>query len=213
MGISSPKSAVAVILAGGEGRRLGGVTKATVTVDGLTLLERVRAALAPQVGTIILSLGSHQFDTPWADATGLPIVTDPIAGAGPLGGIAGALVWCRAYAPEASALISTPVDVPFLPADLVARLMREDGVAVAESGGQRHYAITAWPLAVADDVLRAVAKGDVRIRDWQDKHPTRVVSWPMAPFDPFLNINTPEDLAAANDLAPRIAAQSPRGFA
>ncbi len=213
MGTHSPKSVVAVILVGGEGRRLGGVTKATIEVGGLTLLERVRAALAPQVGTIILSVGSHQFDTPWADATGLQIVADPIPKAGPLGGIAGALVWCRAYMPQAAALISTPVDVPFLPDDLVARLMKEDGVAVAESGGQKHHAIAAWPLDVADDVLRTVAKGDVRIKHWQEKHPTRVVSWPMAPYDPFLNINTPEDLRAANEIAARIAATSPRSFA
>ena len=204
---SSPKTAIAVILAGGKGTRLGGMTKAALTVGGLTLLERVRAVLTAQAKTVLLSVGSAQLDDDWVTAAGLPVIADPIADAGPLGGIAGALVWARAYAPNAAAIVSTPVDVPFLPDDLIARLMQEDGIAVAQSGDQVHHAVAAWPLAVADDLLSAVAKGERTLRRWQERHPLRRVSWPTTPYDPFFNINTPEDLSAAE----RIAAAAGQG--
>src|SRR3954464_9123559 len=92
----SPKNAIAVILAGGKGTRIGGATKATLKVGGLTLLERVRGALMNQAKTVLLSVAAHQMDDDWVAASGLPVVTDPVAEAGPLGGIAGALVWARA---------------------------------------------------------------------------------------------------------------------
>ena len=206
----SPKSAIAVILAGGKGTRLGGVTKATLKVGGLTLLERVRATLATQAKTVLLSVGSTQMDDDWVAAAGLPVVADPIPDAGPLGGIVGALVWARAYAPNAAAIISTPVDVPFLPDDLIARLMQEDGIAVAQSGDQLHHAVAAWPLAVADDLLSAVAKGERKLSRWQERHPLRRVSWPTTPYDPFFNINTPEDLSAAERIAQVASEAAPR---
>jgi molybdopterin-guanine dinucleotide biosynthesis protein A len=210
---ASPKTAIGVILAGGEGRRLGGIAKAAVSLHGVTLLERVRAQLAPQVKSLLLSIAPRFMNAAWVDASGLPSVLDPFPDAGPLGGIAGALVWARAYAPEAAAIVSVPVDVPFVPSDLVTRLLREDGLAVAQSGEQMHHAIAAWPLAVADDLLTAVGRGERAIHRWQARHPVRVVTWPTEPFDPFLNINTPEDVRAAEDVAAQIAAQSPRSVA
>ena len=192
---------------------MGGVTKATISVGGLTLLERVRAALMPQARTVLLSIAGHQADAPWAEQAGLSLVSDPIHDGGPMGGIAGALVWARAYAPEAAAVVSVPVDVPFIPPDLVARLTQEDGIAVAVSGDMQHPAIAAWPLAVADDVLAAVGRGEVALHRWQARHPVRAVSWPTTPYDPFLNINTADDLRAAEDIAVQVAASSPRSLA
>jgi molybdopterin-guanine dinucleotide biosynthesis protein A len=189
---------------------LGGATKATLTVGGLTLLERVRAALVPQARTVLLSVATHHFDEAWADTSGLPLVSDPIANTGPMGGIAGALVWARTYAPDAAAVVSVPVDVPFIPADLIARLTKEDGVAVAVSGELQHPAIAAWPLAVADDLLASVARGEVALHRWQEKHPLRRVPWHTQPYDPFLNINTAEDLQAAEAVAALAAGLSPR---
>ncbi len=213
MSPSSPTSAIVVILAGGKGTRLGGVTKATLSIGGVTLLERVRAAMTAQAKTVLLSVAGPQMDDDWVKATGLPVVTDPIPNAGPLGGIAGALVWARTYAPQTTAVVSTPVDVPFLPDDLVARLLREDGLAVAKSDGQLHPAIAAWPLAVADDLLSAVAKGERKVSRWQERHPLRRVSWDATPHDPFFNINTPDDLHAAEIIAAEITAAAPRSSA
>lgn len=213
MSILSPKTVVAAILAGGEGRRLGGVAKATLRLGGLSLLERQRAALTPQAAAVLVCIGANQIDAPWADNCGLPVVADPVADAGPLAGIAAALVWTRAYRPEAAAVVSVPVDLPFIPADLVARLTVEDGVAVAESGGRTHHAVAAWPLAVADDLLATLARGEHALHRWQARHPLRVVSWPAESYDPFLNVNTREDLAAAEAIAARLAAAQPRRFA
>ena len=104
-----------VVLAGGLGRRMGGVDKGLVVFGGRPMVERVIERLRPQVDELLINANRH------ADryaAFGFPVVADEIAGfAGPLAGLHAAL--SRARHP----LVATaPCDSPFLPADLVERL-------------------------------------------------------------------------------------------
>jgi molybdopterin-guanine dinucleotide biosynthesis protein A len=61
--------------------------------------------------------------------------------------------------------------------------------------------------------LATLARGEHALHRWQARHPLRVVSWPAESYDPFLNVNTREDLAAAEAIAARLAAAQPRRFA
>ena len=81
----------AAILAGGDGRRMGGESKALLSLGSHRLIDLVYEALKPQTGSCALCLRTHK---PWADALQLPILTDrPSSDRGPLGGIAAALAW------------------------------------------------------------------------------------------------------------------------
>ena len=131
--------------------------------------------------------------------------------AGPLAGILAGLDWAAAHAPDVAYVASVPGDCPFLPRDLVARLhrgARRSGqpLACARSGEWRHPVVGLWPVALRDDLRHALTKEDLRkIELWTARHGVALADWPAEPVDPFFNVNTPEDAAAAE----RLAAQYP----
>lgn len=198
-----------VILAGGRARRMGGGDKGFRLLGGHPLIEHVRARLAGQCGALAINANG---DPARFAAFGLPVLADPLPGQpGPLAGVLAGMEW--AAAGGAVAVITAPADTPFLPADLVARLQAEAGPArtglvLAASpdavGALRPQpAFGHWPVALRHDLRAALAGGLRRITDFTDAHHARLAAFASAPQDPFFNINTPEDLAAAERIAPR----------
>lgn len=190
-----------LILAGGLARRLGGADKASLPLGGAPLLTRAIARLGPQcAGLVVNANGDPARFAPHA----LPVVADdPPNFSGPLAGVLAGLDYARRERPDVEYVVSLAVDTPFAPADLVARLIeakRASGarLAVAASGGQRHHVVALWPVALADDLRAAVVgEGLRRAESFLDRYAVAVAEWPAAPFDPFFNINTQEDLAEA----------------
>jgi molybdenum cofactor guanylyltransferase len=201
------EATLGVVLAGGLARRMGGGDKARIRIGGKTILERVLARLAPQCTAIILNANGDP--ARFAD-TGLPVVPDSVPDfAGPLAGILAGLDWAAAHRPDLADVASVPGDCPFLPEDLLERLMaaRQAAgapLACARSGEWRHPVVGLWPVALRDDLRRAlVAEGLHKIEAWTARHGVAIADWPAAPVDPFFNVNTPADAAEAE----RIAAQ------
>jgi molybdopterin-guanine dinucleotide biosynthesis protein A len=196
-----------VVLAGGLARRMGGGDKARIRIGGKTILERVLARLAPQCSAVIINANGDP--ARFAD-TGLPVVPDSVPDfVGPLAGILAGLDWAAAHAPAVADVVSAPGDCPFLPRDLVARLTaarRAAGLplACARSGEWRHPVLGLWPVALRHHLRRALVEEEQRkIEVWTARHGVAIADWPATPVDPFFNVNTPEDAAAAE----RIAAQ------
>ena len=101
-------------------------------------------------------------------------------------------------------MISVSGDTPFLPVDLVTRLSAvapEAGVALAASGARQHYTIALWPAALRSALRTYLEQGERRVGAFIARHGAASASWPAEPVDPFLNINTPEDLAAAEAIS------------
>src|SRR6266511_1106076 len=189
-----------LVLVGGLARRMGGGDKTRIRIGGKTILERVLARLKPQCAEVILNANGDP--ARFAD-TGLPVVPDTVPGfAGPLAGILAGLDWAAAHAPAITDVASVPGDCPFLPGDLVARLSaarREAGLplACARSGEWRHPVVGLWPVALRHDLRRALGVGLRKIEAWTESHGVALAEWPAEPVDPFFNVNTPEDAAAA----------------
>ena len=183
----------ALILAGGQGTRLGGVDKAFVTLAGRPLLEHLLARLQPQVAAIAISANG---DPARFAAHCLPVLADVgFAGKGPLAGIAAGLAWAAAQG--ATALLSLPVDTPFIPPDLAARLAPAPAVAVWQ--GRQHHLVALWPVDLLPELIVFLGRpGAYKVRDALALRATRQVVF-EAPDDPFQNINTPADLAAAEN--------------
>jgi molybdenum cofactor guanylyltransferase len=194
-----------LVLAGGLARRMGGGDKARIKIGGTTILQRVLARLAPQCSRVIINANGDA--TRFAD-TGLPVVADSVPDfAGPLAGILAGLDWAAANAPAVEWLVSVPGDCPFLPKDLVARLHEARiaagaPLACARSGEWRHPVVGLWPVALRDDLRRAlVGEGLHKIELWTARHGIAVAEWPATPVDPFFNVNTPDDAAQAEAIA------------
>ena len=196
-----------LVLVGGLARRMGGGDKTRIRIGGKTILERVLARLKPQCAEVILN--ANGAPARFAD-TGLPVVPDTVPGfAGPLAGILAGLDWTATHAPAITDVASVPGDCPFLPGDLVARLSaarQAAGVplACARSGDWRHPVVGLWPVALRQDLRKALVEEDMhKIETWTARHGIAVGDWPASPIDPFFNVNTPADAAEAE----RIAAQ------
>ncbi len=195
------------ILAGGLARRMGGGDKGLRPLAGATMLDRVIARAAPQVAGLCLNAnGDPGRFAPWS----LPVVPDDVPdAAGPLAGILAVLDWAAATHPEIRSVASFPCDAPFIPRDLVVRLaaaQREQGaeIAMAASGGRTHPVVALWPVALRGDLRHALVVDNIRkVERWTVRHPTVVVEFASDPVDPFLNSNTPEDLAEAERLLAR----------
>ena len=198
-------SILGLVLAGGLARRMGGGDKARIRIGGNTILERVLARLAPQCGAMILNANG---DPARFGDTGLPVVPDTVPGfAGPLAGILAGLDWAAANAPQVTDVVSVPGDCPFLPPDLIPRLEQarkaaDLPLACARSGDWRHPVIGLWPVGLRGDLRTALVEDDLRkIEAWTARHGVAIADWPAVPFDPFFNVNTPEDAAEAQHIA------------
>jgi molybdopterin-guanine dinucleotide biosynthesis protein A len=196
-----------LVLAGGLARRMGGGDKARIKIGGSTILQRVLACLTPQCGRVIINANGDP--ARFAD-TGLPVVADSVPGfAGPLAGILAGLDWVAANAPAIEWLVSVPGDCPFLPKNLVTRLHEARAssntpLACARSGEWRHPVVGLWPVKLREDLRHAlVSEGLHKIELWTARHGVAIAEWPTALFDPFFNVNTPEDAAQAEAIAAR----------
>ena len=196
-----------VILAGGLSRRMGGGDKCLLPFGETTLLDIAIERGRPQVDALVLSANG---DVERFIDRGAPVAADSIAGyAGPLAGILAAMEWCARYCPEAQWVMSMASDTPFFPRDLASRLLsqaRTEGalVAVATSGGRLHPVFALWHRSLEEDLRAFLNSGQRKMHDWLKGHPwTQVDFQQRGALDPFFNINTPEELAIARDLAGR----------
>ncbi len=206
MNIAHYPETIGVILAGGQSRRMGGQDKARLILDGLPLAAHVAKRLAPQCTRVILNTNSNAADF---GAFGVPVIADSFQDyRGPLAGILAALDWMAQHAPSTEWLASIAVDTPFFPEDFVARLhaARLESSAhlvMAHSGARRHPVNALWSVTLREP-LRATLLADEsrKVGMWMQTQGAAVASWNATPFDPFLNINTPEEFAAVRNLRP-----------
>ena len=195
-----------VILAGGLARRMGGGDKGLLLLDGQTLIARVIERMQPQVAALAINANG---DAARFAGYNLPVVPDSIDGfAGPLAGVLAGLDW--AATKGADHIVTAAADTPFFPADLVPRLLmaaEDAGVTMALAasphptrGMLRQPTFGLWPVALRDDLRTALQGGVRKIVQWTDSHGAALAPFALEGFDPFFNVNTPEDMKMAEAL-------------
>lgn len=179
-----------IILAGGQSRRMG-QEKAVIKLGGQRLIDRTIARYQPSVDKIWLS-ASSDFNT------GINIITDdPDAPGGPVGAIFTIAAHLPILCPEATGFVTIPVDAPFAPDDLISRLTDVPGCSVAQGPKRLHPVFGYWRCDIVNSIRRTheigeqspslhwlVRQCDAQLITWHDEQA-------------FMNLNTPEDLAAA----------------
>ncbi|MBO6552604.1 MAG: molybdenum cofactor guanylyltransferase MobA [Roseitalea sp.] len=191
-----------VVLAGGRSSRMGGTDKALIALAGKLLIAHVAERLAPQVGAMAVNANG---DAARFDRLGLPVFADTIGGhAGPLAGVLAAMRFASDRGAAFTHVATAATDTPFFPTDLVTRLAAAattpDTIAMAASDGNRHPVFALWPTGLAGDLESWLAGTDTfKVMAWAKRHRFAPVEFGPGPHgaDPFFNINTPEDLTAA----------------
>ena len=181
-----------VVLAGGLGRRMGGVDKGLQDLDGRPMVAWVIERLGPQVDQLIVNANQNQQAY---GVFGHAVVGDRVPGfAGPLAGLHAGL-----SVADHPLVVTAPCDSPFLPSDLVARL--RDGLeragaqlAVARTFDQSHPVFSLVRREVIDDLAAFLKGGGRKIDSWYAGLDSVEVGFDDE-VEAFSNINTPEELA------------------
>ena len=200
-----------VILAGGLARRMGGGDKGLLLLGGKHLLSHVIDRLAPQVAGLALNANG---DPKRFAEFGLPVLPDSVSGfVGPLAGVLAGLDWAAEQG--ADCIVTAAADTPFFPCDLVPRLMLAsegmvDPLVLSATpdptkGVVRHPTFGLWPVSLRDDLRAALQGGLRKVVLWTDAHGGRQATFPADPFDPFFNVNSPEDLIRAEAMLEQAA--------
>ena len=178
-----------IVLAGGQGRRMGGVDKGLQRLNGRPMIAHVIERLAPQVEDIVINANPNR--EAYA-AFGHPVVPDAIEGyAGPLAGLHAGL-----QAATQALVVTVPCDSPFLPADLVARLasaLGDNDLAVAKTGAQAHPVFALVRRTLLAHLAAYLAGGGRKIDAWYASLKVVEVAFDDE-ADAFSNINTREEL-------------------
>lgn len=195
-------STAGIILAGGRATRMGGGDKGALVLGGRTLFDRVIDRLGPQVDALALNAngaGSRLMEY------GLPVLADSVPDRpGPLAGVLAGLDWAAGQGH--SHVITVAADTPFFPPDLARRLQAAAektntpiALAATHEDGRlvRHPTFGYWPVALRDDLRAALAHGVRKVVLWTDRHGAATA---LFPDDVFFNINTQDDLAAAEQM-------------
>ncbi len=193
--VTSHTPVTTVILAGGLGTRIGG-DKGLQILHGRALISWVLDAVSTDSAEVFIN--ANDADGAYAHF-GYRVIADQIPDwPGPLAGLHAALL-CAAT----DYVMTVPCDTPFLPDDLIARLVAAQNlhsteVVVAVAGGRRQPAVALYRKNVLPKLLAYLASGKRKVNDWLESlQLSEVVFDNAAEFD---NINSQEDLARAAHL-------------
>ena len=191
-----------IILLGGKAQRLGGGDKSSLMIGQKTCFDRVYKVLSETISEVAISVASGQSSTLQPELTHIEDVKSPTG----KGGVALAILACLQWAQsqDLKYIITTPVDTPFLPMDFVSNLMtqfervNQSAPVAVQCEDDFHGLHALWPVACLD-LLRSliVDEGVYKIRGLHKALKSSICEFERGTYDPFMNINTPADIDAA----------------
>ncbi|HID82267.1 MAG TPA: molybdenum cofactor guanylyltransferase [Chromatiales bacterium] len=179
----------AVILAGGQGRRMGGKDKGLLAWGGRPLIETILDTIKPQVGHILINANRNKEKY---TNYGYPVVADNLDGyQGPLAGFVAGM-----KAAKTDYITTIPCDSPLIPADMFERLSaalidEQAELAVAHDGQRLQPVYALLPVKLLDSLLQFMGEGNRKIDLWYARHKMAVADFSDKP-EIFRNVNTPE---------------------
>jgi len=196
-----------ILLAGGQSRRMGGREKSLMSLQGVTPIEWVAKRLHPQVNEMAINANG---DAERFDFLGLPVLPDTVDGfVGPLAGVLSGMRWAT-KTHQADYIVTAAADTPFIPSTLVERLTADISsdhrIAMAYSNGRIHPVAALWPCDLADELeYFLTVENERKIIFFAKRHGLVETEFKLidghAGHDPFFNINTPDDMAIADEIA------------
>ena len=193
-----------VILAGGKSSRMGYNNKALIKLNGITLLDRVINRANNQVSKLVISSNGNWINNLNINHT---VIEDSFSGyLGPLSGIFSTMEWVNNNEPKIKLIVTFSVDTPFFPTNLVKRLKYnldknpDKELCFASYDNHTHPVFGLWNINYKNKIRKNLIDGKRSIQDWVESSFATLEKFPIVRKNPFLNINTYEDLSMASDL-------------
>ena len=184
---------IGVVLAGGASSRMGGKDKAEISLAGRGLFEHVASRVSPQVDELLVAGGASKKD--------FTVIPDQPGGPeGPLAGLYATVRWLSSESyRKCEGFMTVPIDAPFLPLDLYARLTSAHSCAVASAGGRLHPTFAYWNLGqLRSQLEQPIDPNDLSLHTLARKCGAMTVDFPH--HEAFFNVNTPADLDRASEM-------------
>lgn len=181
-----------VILAGGRARRMGGIDKGLILLNGRPMVEYVIAAMRTEINKLMINANRHLDQYA---AFGCPVIPDIMNGyLGPLAGIASGM-----RAASTPYIVTAPCDSPLIAGNLVQRLyetlVREGAdISVAHDGERMHPVFALIRRDLLPNLLDFLDTGQRKIDLWYAQHRLAVAYFRDQP-EAFRNVNSPEERA------------------
>ena len=194
VGVNMRSGFGAIVLAGGSARRLGGVDKPLLTVEGSALLVRVLAAVPQARPAIVVGPPALRRVLPGD----VHLVQEDPPGGGPVAAIRAGVALLPITIDTVAVLAG---DLPFVTASVLSRLTDalagKDVALLTDADGRRQFLLGVWRTRALRAALSKAASGAVRDVVSQ----VRVVDVPPGKGQPWFDCDTPEDLEEARRLA------------
>ena len=193
----------AVILTGGRSSRMGGGVKSLKKFNNKSIFDRIFENLQTQVDKIIINSNDSENLFVKYD---VEVIKDSLDGfLGPLAGIHATLEWLNEKAPYINWLVTVPGDTPFIPKNLVKKLLDKiknsnHKIVLAQSNGKTHPIIGIWHSNLLESLKNSLNSGNRKIMNWASQHSLEYVEFTNSKYDPFFNINYNEDLIKAKKI-------------
>ena len=193
------KKMTALIMIGGQSRRMGGGIKSFIKFNNKTIFDRILERTKPQIKKIIINCNQHEEEI---CKYKLPIIPDLKKGfLGPLAGIHSAMSWININDPQVEWLITLPGDTPFIPENLIdnfeKKISPESKKILAKSDNNVHPIIGAWHMRLLKNLNSNLNEGVRKIMSWAKLHHIEYTDYSSIKYDPFFNINTKDDIQLA----------------
>ncbi|WP_164115941.1 molybdenum cofactor guanylyltransferase [Sphingorhabdus sp. Alg239-R122] len=181
---------IMIILAGGQSQRMGGIDKGEMLLGEMRLIDHTVKKSVTQADQVIIS-GTYDY------GTGLKTIPDHKGGPkGPAAAIYATHIWLKEHNPQAHGFFTVPVDGPFVPEDLVARLSGTGVSAIAAGDDGLHPTFAYWSLVALEKAWPVLIEQEsLSLRALARTCDAAHIHWSNA--DMFFNINTPSDLKEA----------------
>jgi molybdopterin-guanine dinucleotide biosynthesis protein A len=182
-----------VVLAGGRGKRMGGVDKGLVDLHGRPMVMHVIDTLRPQVGRIIIN-ANRNVDK--YEVLGYEVISDIVGDYfGPLAGMASAM-----QAASTAYVLTVPCDSPMIADDLAVRLYHaleheKADASIAHDGERMHPVFALLKRDLLPSLQSYLESGERKIDRWLNQHRLAVAYFRDEP-EAFLNVNNPDDRQA-----------------
>ncbi len=180
-----------MILAGGKARRMGGVDKGLIKINGQAMIQYVLDVLKPQVKQILINANRNVSEY---KKFGYPVISDQLEDfQGPLAGIAASMEVAKT-----KYICTCPCDGPLIARDLISRLFSEVSktndikIAVAHDGKRLQPVYALIDCELLTNLIDYLKSGERKIDRWYTQHNFKAVDFSDRQ-DCFININTPED--------------------